>query len=177
MLPPIFLDCVAVYHSHVATAGLEMASQILVIMAGRFHAYQYDLSSGVANGCVDCLAQLFKPGAKNIHLETGRDDFAQPIMQQHNVEIFANIYRDAQNLFQADTAYPVSKGLASLAAQVRLLFLFHEYLLWGNLLMIRDGVDAGSEFCAPSVFSYECQPLPLFNWKYSIRYGDFVKVL
>ena len=176
LLATIFFDGKAVHNRDFLARLVDVTGQILIVMAGGFKPHQNHLSGAVGDSRLDCLAELVKPGAEDVDLETGGDNLPQPVVKQHNMEIFANIYRDAQDLLRADAADQVGEGLSPPAAQVTPSVSFHECLLFVTLWVTWGRIGAGRKACASSIFRYGCQPHPSADGRYSSRSGGFVKV-
>jgi hypothetical protein len=76
------------------------------------------------------------------------------------MEIFANIYRDAQELLRAEAADQIVEGLSSLAALVTPSVSIHGCLPFVILWVTWGRIGAERKACAFSKFQCGCQSHP-----------------
>jgi hypothetical protein len=134
-----------------------MASQVLKVMTGWFHANQDQLGLSLKLGCIDLLTQLIQPALVDIHLERWGEDLTQTVMDHGHMKVFADVHRDAQDLFRRDPSDEIGKSLATITTQMGRTFFTHEiYLL--SVRRPTSEARAGKEVCASLIVGNELQP-------------------
>jgi len=125
-----------------------MSSQILEVVTGWLHAYQYHLGLRTRFGFIYGTAQLFEPALVHVDLESGRHDLAQAVMHHHQVEVLADIQGDAQYLRWRNTSNQIGKGLTTLSFYMSGHLLGHGNLSPLSVDIPTSQTGAGCLLCA-----------------------------
>jgi hypothetical protein len=167
LLLAILLDGETVDEGDGARPFEQMAGEIFEIVTGGFHADQDDLRMGLGCRLFDRLTQLLKSALVDVNLESRRHNLTQAVVDHHDMKVFADIQRDAQELFRGNSSNQRRKSLTAFTTQMDRTFRTHGLdLLVGHVPS--SEAQAGTNVDASLMVTNEMEPRRSLGQRYSI---------